>query len=132
MDPARRETDQRRSSSLIGEIVRVAVPVVGSGERVELHGADRDATVEQCPGDSVHAVHDASVWPEDDRVREVDLFDEPDVFDHGPADGAYPASLCVTGGSPIHSRRVFFSLVCWMKMSCSAGRAGSDGCGDLK
>lgn len=34
-----------------------------------------------------------------------------------------PASLWVTGGSPIHSRRVFFSLVCWMNRSCS-GSAG--------
>jgi hypothetical protein len=39
---------------------------------------------------------------------------------------------CVTGASPIHSRSVFFNLVCWMKMSCSAGNAGSAGCGDLK
>ena len=44
----------------------------------------------------------------------------------------YPASLCVKAGSPIHSRRVFLSLVCWMKMSCSGGRAGSAVCGLLK
>ena len=43
-----------------------------------------------------------------------------------------PASLCVTGDSPIHSRSVFFNLVCWMKMSCSGGSAGSAVWGLLK
>ena len=32
---------------------------------------------------------------------------------------AQPASEWVTAGSPIHSRRVFLSLVCWMNRSCS-------------
>jgi hypothetical protein len=48
------------------------------------------------------------------------------------AAGAHPTSLCVTGDSPIHSRSVFLSLVCWMKMSCSGGSAGSAVCGLLK
>ena len=43
-----------------------------------------------------------------------------------------PASLWVTGASPIHTRNVFLSLVCWMKMSCSGGSAGSAVWGDLK
>ena len=46
--------------------------------------------------------------------------------------GSQPASLWVTGSSPIHSRSVFFSLVCWMKMSCSGGSAASAVCGALK
>src|SRR5204863_395731 len=32
----------------------------------------------------------------------------------------------------IHTRSVFLSLVCWMKMSCSGGSAASAVCGDLK
>lgn len=50
-------------------------------------------------------------------------------------DGArrhHPTSLWVTGDSPIHSRSVFLSLVCWMKTSCSGGSAGSAVCGLLK
>src|SRR5690606_15299871 len=42
------------------------------------------------------------------------------------------ASEWVTGSSPIHSRRVFFSLICWMKMSCSGPTCSSVTCGDLK
>jgi hypothetical protein len=42
------------------------------------------------------------------------------------------ASEWVTGSSPIHSRSVFFSLMPWMKMSCSGPTSGSVAWGDLK
>jgi cytochrome P450 len=42
------------------------------------------------------------------------------------------SSAWVTGASPIHARSVFFSFVCWMKMSCSGPTPPLMGCGLLK
>ena len=40
----------------------------------------------------MHAIHDSSIAPENDRIRQISILNEADMFDH-PADSGIYGSL---------------------------------------
>jgi hypothetical protein len=68
--------------SVVRELRRTAVAVVGLGQVVEAHGSDRGPVFEDRARDAMHTVHHTAIWSEDDRVLQIDVLYEPQVFDY--------------------------------------------------
>lgn len=71
----------------VRERAGTASAVVRVRELAEPPGADRRPSLQECPGDAVHAVHDAVAGPEDHRVRQVRLRHAAEVLGDLPYRG---------------------------------------------
>lgn len=69
-----------KSTSLVVKVLRPAVAVVGIRIVSKAHRRDRRVSLEKDPCHPMHAIHHPPVRAEDDWVREVDLFDQPEVI----------------------------------------------------
>ena len=104
---------------------------------VAIHHDRRHAAHATRPGDpgTSEVQHSTCLLREGDRskarreARRLSLLN--DELSQRRIRAIYPASEWVTAVSPIHSRRVFFSLVCWMNRSASAGESPA-ACGALR
>ncbi len=63
---------------------RASSPDIRLGLNDELHGSDRRVAIQDGPGNSVHAVHHTPVRTQDDRIREIDFLNQPNVVDDPP------------------------------------------------
>jgi hypothetical protein len=70
-----------RATESVRKVLGATVPEVRFGKLLEPDTADRHPTFEKGARHAMHAVHHASIRPEDDRIRRIDCQYQSNVID---------------------------------------------------